>query len=642
MEKGITYLNRNFYDYKDALIEYSKKYYPDLNLEYDDASVASWLVDLNAAVADNLSYHIDRVYQETNLDSAQERRSLLNIARNNGVKIPGPKGSMAEVRFYCVLGVDNVNHPDWSYAPVIRRGTKVGSASGQEFELTHDVDFAQQFNEDGVSDRTYIPNMNANGIITGYTVSKLAVVIAGDSLIYRQNIGENDVKPFMEVVLPIENIMNIESVIVVSGNVRTIPTYAAFYTEDEECRDKSFQRFFEVDSLAQSERWGPQLDSTTREAKKFYYGYDVSGDTVASYCITKGEWKPLKYKFITEYMDNGYMKLTFGAGTNFSYPELGNTMSDFSKWQISRMINNDALGLLPNPNSTMFILYRVGGGTTSNLARGAINKVSYLNAELRGADQQIISEVKRTLGVISTTPSVSGKDFPSNEEIKYLIKYNRGAQERCVCVKDYIDRLLQLPPKYGTPFRLGVMEQNNKVVVYALGLNYLGQLDTLLPITLIKNIEKYLSRYKMLNDYVEIKAGRIINLEFQVDVIIDRNYNKSDVVANIINTISDYMDINKHLMGDEIYVGDIEKEISKIDGVLNLIELAVYNKMGVGYSNVQVSQPIMVEDNRLQPYGDDKVRIDLDATDGILYNEGDSMMEIKNPREDILIRVKER
>ena len=34
--------------------------------------------------------------------------------------------------------------------------------------------------------------------------------------------------------------------------------------------------------------------------------------------------------------------------------------------------------------------------------------------------------------------------------------------------------------------------------------------------------------------------------------------------------------------------------------------------------------------------------VDLDVTDGILYNDGDSMMEIKNPAQDIRVRLKER
>ena len=148
MEKGISYLNRTFEDYKDALIEFSKKYYPDFNMSYDDASVASWQIDLAADVADNLSYHIDRVYQETNIDSAQERGSLYAIARNNGVKIPGPKGSMAEVRISCVIPGGNNGPLLDDFAPIIKRGSRFSSTS-QSFELLEDVDFKLQYDSNG-------------------------------------------------------------------------------------------------------------------------------------------------------------------------------------------------------------------------------------------------------------------------------------------------------------------------------------------------------------------------------------------------------------------------------------------------------------------------------------------------------------
>ena len=640
MEKGISYLNRTYSDYKQALIEYSKKYFPDFNVTYDDASVASWIIGLNAAVADDLSYHIDRVYQETNIDSANERASLFNIARNNGVKIPGPKGSMAEVKFSCVLPVRG-NRPNWNNAPIIKRGTKVGSSS-QSFEVLEDIDFASQFNEDGASDRTITPNVNTNGIITGYTVTKLAVVVAGETRIYRETISAQDIKPFMEIILPVDDVMSIESVIVATGDyAKTVPTYGEFYSEketlcDEEGRRKT--RFFEVDSLAQPERWGDKL--VDGSAKKYLYGYNG----VSTYCVTKGEWKPVEHKFMTEYTDNGYIKLIFGSGTGANV-ELGNSMSDFAKWQISKIMNNKALGVLPEPNSTIFILHRVGGGAASNVAAGAINRITSLDIQFRNGDgsdyMDAINLVKQTLSVTNTTPSVSGKDMPSNAELRYLIKYHNAAQERCVTVKDYIDRILNLPPRYGTPFRVGVMEENNKVMVYLLGINNLGQLDTLLPVTLVKNIEEYLERYRMINDCVEIKAGRIINLGFDVDIIVDKNYNKTDVVKKVIDTIRDYMDINRHLMGEEIYVGDIEKEISKIDGVLNLIDLRVYNITAAGYSNTQIGQPVVVYEGE-ESEAEGKLIVDLEVTDGILYNEGDTMMEIKNPGQDIRVRVKER
>lgn len=642
MEKGISYLNRTYADYKEALIEYSKKYFPDFNVEYDDASVASWIIGLNAAVADDLSYHIDRVYQETGIDSAQEKNSLFSIARNNGVKIPGPKGAMAEVRFSCILPVAG-DDPQWEYAPVIKRGT-IAASSTQQFEVMDDIDFASQFNNDGFSDRTIVPNVDTNGITTGYTVTKLAVVVAGESRIYRETIRPADIRPFMDITIPVTGVMNVESVVVQDGtNAVNVPSYGQFYSREEDVC-KGMTRFFEVDSLAQPERWGDVVD-TNGSAVRYKYGYDRNGRTIDTYCVTKGEWKPVEHKFITEYTDNGYLKLIFGT-SNGANAQIGSSMSDFAKWQISRMMNNKALGVLPNPGSTIFILYRIGGGASSNVAAGAINRITYLDVQFRGdvrkAEFSAISDaVKSTISVINTTPSVSGKDMPSNDEIRYLIKYHNAAQERCTTVKDYIDRILNLPPRYGTPFRVGVMEENNKVMVYLLGINDVGQLDTLLPVTLVKNIEKYLTRYRMINDYVEIKAGRIINVSFNVDVIVDKNYNKTDIVNEIIKTITNYMDINRHMMGEEIYVGDIEKEISKVDGVINLIDLRVYNETGANYSSTQIGQPTTTapEDEATD---ERRALIDLGVTDGILYNDGDSMIELKYPNKDIRIRIKER
>lgn len=627
MEKKISYLNRTYADYKEALIEMSERYYPDLSTSFNDASIAAWQIDVAADIADNLSYHIDRVYQETNIDSAQERKSLYSLARNCGVKIPGPKGAMAEVKMSVVLPTSQ-NEPNYNFAPIIKRGTRFASAS-QEFELLSDVDFAEQFDENGVSNRTISPNVNTNGIITGYTVSKLAVVTAGETRVYRQVVSASDIKPFMEIVLPMENIMNIESIIAVDGTGNTVnPNYGTFYSSG--C-DK-VTRFYEVDNLAQNWAW---VDRTNDDGKAviYQYAYNDNETSYPVYSITKGEWKPIEHKFITEYTDRGYLKIIFGAGDGNANVDIGNSASEFAKWQISRIMNNQNLGVLPNSDSTIFILYRIGGGKSSNVAKGAINRVSYLNADFRNSGSTIIN----SLTVENTTPSISGKDMPSEKELRYLIKYHNAAQQRCVTVKDYIDRILMLPPKYGTPFRVGVTEENNKIMVYLLGINHNGNLDTSIPLTLAKNIEDYLSGYRMINDYVEIKAGRIINLSFDVNVIVDKNYNKIDVIRSIIDTISSYMDINKHIMGEEIYIGDLQKEIGKIDGIINLISLDVYNNVGGDYSKTTISQETIQEDGDTE-----KVLVDLNATDGILYNDGDTMMEIKNPSQDIRIRIKER
>ena len=75
MEKKISYLNRNFQDYRESLINFSKEYYPTLTDTFNDASIGSWIIDIMAGVSDNISYLADRVYQETSVNSAQQMSS---------------------------------------------------------------------------------------------------------------------------------------------------------------------------------------------------------------------------------------------------------------------------------------------------------------------------------------------------------------------------------------------------------------------------------------------------------------------------------------------------------------------------------------------------------------------------------------
>ena len=658
MEKGISYLNRDFKDYRNSLLNYTKQYYTELDGEFNDASIGAWLVDLVANIGDNLSYHIDRVYQETNLESAQEKSSVYSIARNNGVKIPGPKASMAEVEFSCIIPVTNNSgnstiSPDWSYAPCIKKGTKMVSGN-DVFELLYDVDFNEQFNEDGISNRTIIPKRNSNGNIDGYTINKTGIISAGETKVFTKVIKSEDITPFMSVLLPDTNIMNIESIIFKPGtNYRSTPTLTEFYQDKEyitgkgDCNeDVVLHRFFEVEYLAQQYRWGDYLENRSVSYIVNNVNPVTESDETnnsATY-VKQGEWIPLRQKFITEYTDNGYLKIIFGSGTDY----VTSCSNDYAHL-ISHVINNDGLGVLPPSETTMYVLYRKGGGASTNKAEGAINTITYLNVVLRGSDMVKKNDVKRSISGINITPSVSGRDMPSVDEIKYLIKYYNGAQNRCVTIKDYHDRISKMPPRYGCPFRYSASEENNKIMIYVLGLDENGKLTKVLPEILCNNMVNYLSEYKMINDYVEIKPGRIINLQFEVDMFVDKNYNTSDVVTNVINCIKNYMSINKLHMGDDIFVGDIEKEVSKIDGVLNLIEMRVYNIYDNNYSKEMTRQQIKTTENcvmneEIDTVGMEENRscIDLRASDKMLYTDNDTMFEIRYPEQDIICKVKTR
>ena len=79
-EKKISYLSRDFSSIRGELEKFSKQYYPELSDDWNDSSVGSWFIDLVASVGDDLSYYIDRASQETTLDSANMRSSVLEQA----------------------------------------------------------------------------------------------------------------------------------------------------------------------------------------------------------------------------------------------------------------------------------------------------------------------------------------------------------------------------------------------------------------------------------------------------------------------------------------------------------------------------------------------------------------------------------
>ena len=667
MEKKINYLSRTFADIKDELIKFSNQYYPEVADDFADSSIGAWFIDLVSAVGDDLSYHTDRMYQETNINSANLRSTLLNLARTNGVKIPGAKCSMCEVELSCELPVSstNISLPDWNYAPIIQR-TSLFSAGNTNFELTEDVNFAEQFNSNGFSNRKIIPSRDNNGNITGYTVSKSTIAINGTTKVYKKVLTSADIKPFMEVVLPEANVTNVESIIFKeTSDITKSPEIYEYYIDAEEYRLSSqavmTYRYFETDSLADQYRFGMTTAFDNKVVGEYIYNPHVYEDytettkdgTQKTTRYYRGEWKPITQKFITEYTDNGYLKVIFG-GSN-GYGVLPEYMSTFGDYIASNLINYDMLGVLPKEGWSMYILYRVGGGALTNLGPGSINTIASADVDWGGHEGNTSgSERGRVLNSLSITnisTALAGKDAPSNEEIKYLIKYNTSAQNRAVTVKDYKVKLMQMPPKYGAPFRNTVIEANNKIEMSFLGLDANGQLDSALPQLLVENVVEYMSNYRQINDYIEVKSGRIYNIGVEVDLFVDKNYNTPDVIGNVINAVKDYFDVKNHDMGDDIFVGDLEKQIALTDGVISLISLKVFKIWNGGYSPDKCPLPIIVEGSvcdSLQETtftiegGAEVNQIDLDQIDRVLYGDYNSMYEIKFPKSDIQVRCKVR
>ena len=279
----------------------------------------------------------------------------------------------------------------------------------------------------------------------------------------------------------------------------------------------------------------------------------------------------------------------------------------------------------------MFIKYRVGGGTASNIGVNTLTNLGLVDVIVNGSDRNINRIVRDSISINNPIPALGGKESPSVEEIRNLVRYNFSAQDRCVTIKDYQSRVPLMPGKFGVPFRTGVWEERNKINVSILALDSDSKLTTQSTSALKQNIGEYLADYRMINDYITIKNGRVINLGIEVDLFIEKSIPKGDVISNVITTIKEYLDINNWDMGDNIYLSQLIENVNSVGGVLNVTDLRVFNKVNENgtYSLNEIAQPYVDADTR---------QVDL-LGKNTLFGVPNGMFEIKYPNKDIKVTI---
>jgi len=603
MTKKISYATRDFAGLRQELVNLTKEYYPDLVQNSNDASIFSVLLDLNAAVTDNLHYHIDRVWQETMLDFAKQRQSLFHIAKTYGLRIPGLRPSVALCDFSINVPVRG-DKDDMRYEGILKAGAQI-SGGGQTFETMDDIDFSNPFNAKGEPNRLKIPNFDVNNKLISYTITKREAVVNGVTRIYRRSISELDQKPFLKIYLPEQNVLGVTSIIHKDG-----ASYGANPTSTE--FTSSTNKWYEVKSLIQDKIFIP--DPTKISDKDNF---------------KPGTYINVTNKFITEYTPENYFLITFGSGTVNSLDNLDNYMTSKLKVNLASYLNNMSLGSVPKANTTIFVKYRIGGGKSSNLGVNVINNIDNVEFNVLGPISNINSQVVNSLRVINITPAVGGSDQPSIEDLRAMIGYNFAAQNRAVTLNDYKSIIENMPSIFGAPAKVNVMEEDNKVKVKLISYDENGNLTSVVSNILKDNIIEYLSEYRMINDYLDIASGEVIDLSFEIDIITDRNENDTEIVRTTIEKVIDLMSIDKRKMGDPLFIGDIYREIGNITGVMNVVDVRTFNKTGGEYSTNEVAQA----------YSDEVTKQILDQ-DKVIYMKSNQIYQVRFPNKDIKVRVK--
>tara|TARA_R110001583_G_scaffold117532_1_gene268659 strand:- start:645 stop:2495 length:1851 start_codon:yes stop_codon:yes gene_type:complete len=605
-EKKIAYTERDFLGIRNELVRLTNTYYPDLIKNANDASIYSVFLDLNAAVADNLNFQIDRTFQETVLQYAQERSSLYNLARTYGLKVPGNRPSLTICEVSIVVPALG-DKEDFKYLGFLRRGSQF-KGGGNIFELSEDCDFSTQYGPDGRVNRTKIPNYDANGIIRNYTITKKVLAINGVTKVFKKEITDNLSKPFYKMFLPDENVVGVTSVIQKDGTgYQTLPTSLEFM-------DVTANRWYEVDALAQEEVFVMDPSSPV----------DETG-------IKVGKYLKADQRFVSEYTPEGFFHLTFGAGNQTPQDLLDSFSKNGITLDMSKFMNNTALGNMVKGNTTIFVEYRVGGGKSSNVGAGAINALGTIDFVVAGPSPQVNQNVQGSLSVTNTTSAIGGADQMSIEEIRNYISFNFAAQNRAVTINDYTSKLRLMPSTFGAPAKVGVTELENKVMLNILSYTPTGKLTSKVPQALKKNVSEFLSNHRMLNDYISVGSGKVVDLCFEVDLVLENSSNQGQIITNVITKMGDYFGVDSIEMGQDLPMGELRGVIMNQPGIINIVNLRVYNKVGGEYSQSQSSQPILtVPSAGLR---------ELNMLDDTIYAQPNEILHVRFPEKDISVRV---
>jgi hypothetical protein len=127
----------------------------------------------------------------------------------------------------------------------------------------------------------------------------------------------------------------------------------------------------------------------------------------------------------------------------------------------------------------------------------------------------------------------------------------------------------------------------------------------------------------MLTDSVNMLDGYVINIGVDFTIIVYKNYNKREVLANCLTLVQQYFDINNVKFCQPINLSRLELEIAKVDGVQSVTQLRVKN--------------LTLKDGDYSQY---EYNIEKATIDKVIYPSIDpSVFEVRFPTKDIVGRV---
>jgi len=555
----ISYTSREFASIKADLVSYAKRYYPDTTADFSEASFGSMMVDMVAYVGDVLSFYVDYQTNESFLDTAIEYNNVFRLARQAGYKPSKSFTSTGEVTLYIVVPTTTAGgttSPDMSYAPIIKNGSKFISSGGVVFTLTEDVDFSNPANEMVVASS----NSN-NDAVASYAIKTYGKLVSGEYKIEYIPVGE--FMRYPRFVLADRNIVEVISVVDSQGN-----------------------KYYEVDHLSQ--------DIVYENVKN-----TASDKSMAPYVVKP---RPVPRRYTVEMIgSNTFLQFGHGSDKNLT----NETITDPSKivlkqhakdyiadktFDPTKLLETDKLGVAPS-DTVLTVIYRSNTANNVNIATNTLTDTADLEFSFRNVSSLSTSKVTNVISSLdfeNEKPIVGDTSVTTAQEIRTRAMGFYSAQNRAVTKQDYISLIYNMHPKFGSVKRAAIYQDTNSfkrnLNLYVLSENSIGNLVQATP-TIKNNLKSWLSRYKMINDTIDILDAKVINLSIEYEAMIDKEENKYGALDIINNRLASFYS-NKFDIGEPFMLSDVYGILKEIPFVLDVKNIYINLQSGFQYSNV--------------------------------------------------------
>jgi hypothetical protein len=620
-KKDVSYLGKDFGNFRNNLVEFTKQYFPQTYTDFNESSPGMLFIELAAYVGDVLSFYTDTNLKESLLDQANERGNVFDLARSLGYIPNNAVPAYATLNVYQLvpsIGTGVNVRPDYDYALSIKPGLRVKQEAGSAvFRTLDSVDFSfsSSFNPTEV---TIYETDDSTNLPTYFLLKKSVNAVSGQVKTATFTFGSPI--PYDKVVLPDTNIIEIISVEESDGdNWYQVPYLA---------QDTIFE---DIPNLLEND---PDL-----------YLYRSESPSLL-------KLRKTSKRFITRMRSDNRLELQFGAGVSDNNDEevipnpdnVGNGLAGFRRSvdvdiDPSNFLYTRAYGQAP-ANTTLTITYTVGNGIQDNVPANSLSSIDFIEytENINSVNNAgMVNFVKSTVAVINPDPAVGAKTADTLTDIKNNAMSYFATQNRLVTREDYIIRAYSMPSKYGSVAKAYIVpddqisqsEYTTQRIANPLALNMYvlgfdsGKRLTTLNAAVKENLKTYLSYYRILTDAVNIKDAFVINIGIDFEISVLPNYNSNEILLKCINALKTLFDIDRWQINQPIIKSDVINTLGNVKGVQSVI--------GVQFLNLYDSAA---------GYSGNVYDLNTATRNGVIYPSLDpSIFEVKYPVQDIRGRV---